>query len=42
VRKTIDTVIASWCMENGYALLHSGRAFDPFAKHLGLRIAPVS
>ncbi len=38
VRKTIDTVIATRCLEDGYDLLHSDRGFDPFAKHLGLRI----
>jgi predicted nucleic acid-binding protein len=37
VRKTIDTVIATRCIEDGYDLLHADRAFDPFAKHLGLR-----
>jgi hypothetical protein len=39
VRKTIDTVIATKCIESGYELLHSDRDFDPFAKHLGLRVA---
>jgi len=39
VRKTIDTVIATRCIESGYALLHDDRDFDPFAKHLGLRVA---
>jgi predicted nucleic acid-binding protein len=38
VRKTIDTVIATRCIESGYELLHSDRDFDPFAKHLGLRV----
>ena len=38
VRKTIDTVIATRCIEDGYSLLHNDRDFDPFAKHLGLRI----
>jgi predicted nucleic acid-binding protein len=37
VRKTIDTVIATRCIESGYALLHDDRDFDPFAAHLGLR-----
>jgi predicted nucleic acid-binding protein len=39
VRKTIDTVIATRCIESGYDLLHNDRDFDPFARHLGLRIA---
>jgi predicted nucleic acid-binding protein len=37
VRKTIDTIIATRCIESGYALLHSDRDFDPFVFHLGLR-----
>ena len=37
VRKTIDTVIATRCIERGYTLLHSDRDFDAFVKHLGLR-----
>ena len=37
VRKTIDTVIATWCIHNGCPLLHSDRDFEPFATHLGLR-----
>jgi hypothetical protein len=38
VRKTIDTLIATRCIESGYDLLHSDMDFDPFAKHLGLRV----
>jgi predicted nucleic acid-binding protein len=38
VHKTIDTVIATRCIESGYDLLHNDRDFDPFAKHLGLRV----
>jgi hypothetical protein len=38
VRKTIDTVIATRCIESGYYLLHNDRDFDPFARHLGLRV----
>lgn len=37
VRKTIDTVIATRCILDGYTLLHSDRDFEPFVKHLGLR-----
>jgi len=36
-RKTIDTVIATRCIESGYEL-HDDRDFDPFARHLGLRV----
>lgn len=39
VRKTIDTVIATRCIESGLPLLFSDRGFDPFVEHLGLRSA---
>ena len=38
-RKTIDTVIATWCIENDHELLYSDRDFEPFVKYLGLRAA---
>ena len=38
VRKTMDTVIATRCIESGYDLLHDDRDFDSFARHLGLRV----
>jgi predicted nucleic acid-binding protein len=37
VRKTIDTLIATWCIENDVVLLHNDRDFDAFEKHMGLR-----
>ena len=37
VRKTIDTIIATRCIEDNLTLLHSDRDFDPFVAHLGLR-----
>ena len=36
IRKTVDTMIATRCIESGYALLHCDRDFDPFSLHLGL------
>lgn len=39
VRKTIDTLVATSCIEHGYALLYSDRDFDPFVEHLGLESA---
>ena len=39
VRKTIDTVIATRCIESKMHLLYSDRDFDPFVEHLGLRSA---
>jgi predicted nucleic acid-binding protein len=38
VRKTVDTLIATRCIESGYDLLHNDRDFDPFVEHLGLRV----
>lgn len=37
VRKTIDTLIATKCIEDGFSLLHSDRDFEPFVEHLGLK-----
>ena len=37
VRKTIDCLIATFCIEAGHELLHSDRDFDVFEKALGLR-----
>ena len=37
VRKTIDTIIATRCLKDGYSLLHSDRDFEPFVQHFGLR-----
>ena len=37
IRKTVDLLIATWCIANDAALLHSDRDFIPFAQHLGLR-----
>jgi predicted nucleic acid-binding protein len=39
VRKTVDTVIATHCIENRLPLLYGDRDFDPFVLHLGLRAA---
>lgn len=36
VRKTIDVLIATWCIEFGQPLLYSDRDFDPCVEHLGL------
>ncbi len=38
VRKTIDCLIATFVIENGFSLLHSDRDFDPFETHLGLDV----
>ncbi len=36
VRKTIDVMIATFCIKNGHSLLFADRDFDPFVEHLGL------
>ena len=38
IRKTVDALIATRCIENGYDLLHCDRDFDPFVKYLGLNV----
>ena len=38
VRKTIDCIIASFCVEYGHQLLHRDRDFDCFESHLGLQV----
>jgi hypothetical protein len=39
IRKTIDTLIATRCIEDRLTLLHADRDFLPFAQHLGLKVA---
>lgn len=39
VRKTIDSIIATYCIENKLPLLHSDRDFEPFHQHLKLKNA---
>lgn len=38
VRKSIDCVIATFCIATGHELLHHDSDFEPFEKHLGLRV----
>ena len=38
VRKTIDVIIATFCIENNLILLHNDRDFDPFVKYLKLKV----
>ena len=38
VRKTIDSLIATWCIENDVPLLHLDSDFDGYEAHLGLRV----
>jgi len=38
VRKTIDMIIGTFCIEEGHHLLHEDRDFDPMVQHLGLQV----
>jgi predicted nucleic acid-binding protein len=42
VRKTIDLLIGTWCIENRRPLLHNDSDFRPMAQHLGLIEAPLT
>lgn len=37
VRKTIDIIIATFCIMEGLTLLHDDRDFDPMASHFSLK-----
>jgi len=37
IRKTIDLIIGTYCIERGHALLHSDRDFEPMERFLGLQ-----
>jgi predicted nucleic acid-binding protein len=38
VRKTIDSLIATYCIENEHDLLHNDNDFDGYERHLKLRV----
>jgi len=38
VRATIDSLIATFCLLNGYELLHNDRDYDAFESALGLKV----
>jgi len=38
VRKTIDCLIATFCLNGGHTLLHCDSDFNPFEEHLGLQV----
>jgi hypothetical protein len=43
VRKTIDLIIGTWCIENRRPLLHNDRDFRPMARYLGLvEVSPAN
>lgn len=39
VRKTVDLIIGTFCIEGGHQLLHADRDFDPMVERLGLGLA---
>ena len=38
VRSAVDVLVAAFCIERDYALLHDDRDFDAFELHRGLRV----
>jgi predicted nucleic acid-binding protein len=38
IRKTIDCLIATFCIENALEILHADNDFDPFEQHLRLKV----
>lgn len=38
IRKTIDNIIGTFCIENRIKLLHNDHDFDPMEKYLGLKV----
>jgi len=38
IRKTIDVIIATFCIENGFELLHDDKDFEKMEEILGLKI----
>ncbi|MDA3851447.1 MAG: PIN domain nuclease [Spirochaetaceae bacterium] len=38
VRKTIDVIIATFCIENDYQLIHNDKDFNPMEEILGLKV----
>ncbi|HET6237069.1 MAG TPA: PIN domain nuclease [Acetobacteraceae bacterium] len=38
IRKTIDLIIGTFCIERDHTLLHDDRDFEPMRLHLGLQV----
>jgi len=41
IRKTIDVIIATFCIENGFSLIHNDRDYDAMEKVLGLKVRNI-
>lgn len=42
IRKTIDMLIATFCLENDLTLLHNDKDFEPISKKLNLKVVTNS
>jgi predicted nucleic acid-binding protein len=42
IRKTVDVIIATFCIENGHSLLFSDKDFIPFVEYLGLSAVEIN
>jgi predicted nucleic acid-binding protein len=42
IRKTVDVIIATFCIETQHSLLFSDKDFLPFVEHLGLRAVTIN
>ncbi|MDR7332661.1 PIN domain-containing protein [Roseateles asaccharophilus] len=40
IRNGIDSLVATFCIERGFALLHRDRDYDAYVEHLGLQAWP--
>lgn len=38
IRKTVDVIIGTFCIENDHTLLHLDKDFESLAKYLGLKV----
>ncbi len=38
IRKTVDIIIGTFCIENDLKLLHNDKDFEPLEKYLGLKV----
>lgn len=41
IRKTIDVIIATFCVDNNFSLIHYDKDFIPMQKELGLKIFEI-
>ena len=41
VRKTVDCLIATFCIQEEFELLHRDRDYDAFKLHLALKVIPA-